>query len=393
MQNLSEQLVRRYNDQVTVFTTTAAKNCVVFWVPGEPTLPPGLEQINGITVRRFAIFNRLEHVRHYLSRLADWARLPYNDWLRALFNGPLIFNMRREIARFQADVIAASSFPFLHMHYALGGGRRSGTPVVLHGALHTTDRWGFDRPMIYRAIQQAQGYIANSEFERQYLVERGIDPAKITTIGVGVELEQFTAADGSHMRAALGWQNEPVIAFVGQLAYRRKGIPHLVAAMRQVWQAHPQARLLLAGSRTSDTGLLKEEVHRLAGPHAGRVTFRESFPEAEKAALFAACDMLVLPSQEESFGIVLLEAWACRKPVIGLRGGAIPTIISEGEDGLLADPRPPAALAQAITHLLAHPEQGRRLGQAGYQKVKNNYTWEIVADKFRQVYQQAIAGG
>ncbi len=390
IQKLSERLVQQYGDNVTVFTTNAARNCEVFWLQSEPTLPAGIEKINGVTIRRFPLFNKLGHVRHQLSKFADWSKFPRRDWFRALFNGPLLFNMTAEIANFKGEVIAASSFPFLHMHYALNGGKRSHTPVVLHGALHPTDSWSFERPMIYKAIQQATAYIANSTFEQDYLVKRGIPAQKINTIGVGVDLAQFAKADGSILRQTYGWGKSPVIAFVGQLS-KRKGIHLLLAAMPQVWQAYPEAKLLLAGARGTYAEQLEQIIAKLpASTENNRLIMQSNFSESDKANIFAACDVLVFPSQEESFGIVFLEAWACRKAVIGLRAGAIPSIVRDGVDGLLVAPDDTNALGQAICQLLGNPSRRDSMGEAGYHKITEHYTWDIVTRKFRAVYQQAI---
>lgn len=390
IQKISERLVQRYGDEVTVFTTNAAKNCSVFWLQSEPTLPVGTEQINGVSVRRFPIFNRLGGTRHRVSKFADWAKLPFNDWGRAFFNGPIIFTMAKEIACFKADVIGASSFPFLHMHYALAGGKRSGRPIVLIGALHPTDTWSFDRPMIYQAIRQANAYIAYTHFEREYLINRGVSMAKITTIGAGVDPNQFAGASGKELREAYGWGEDPVIAFVGQLN-KRKGVHHLLAAMPHVWKAYPQAKLLLAGATSTYFDQLRQEVAKLSSRFSNQVAILSDFREDEKAKIFSAADVIVCPSVEESFGIVFLEAWACRKPVIGMRAGAIPSIVSDGLDGLLVTPNCYNELANSIIKLLANPAQRTTMGEAGYNKMRRYYTWDIITDKFREVYHKMIS--
>jgi glycosyltransferase involved in cell wall biosynthesis len=387
IQKVSERLVQQYGDEVTVFTTTAAKNCEVFWLQNQPTLSAGVEKINGVTVRRLPIFNRFGHVRHQITKFADWAKLPLNDWFRAFFNGPIVFGMTKEIAHFKADVISASSFPFLHMHYALAGGKRNGSPVVLAGALHPTDSWSFDRPMIYKAINQADAYIAYSKFEQEYLINRGISTDLINVIGAGVDPDQFARANGQELRNAYGWGDNPVIAFVGQLN-KRKGVHHLLAAMPQVWASYPQAKLLLAGASSTYSHQLEQEAIKLSPNHPNRVVVITDFPEDEKAEIFSACDVLVFPSNEESFGIVFLEAWACRKPVIGMRAGAIPSIVTNEVDGILVTPNCPDELAKAICELLSNPTLTAAMGEAGYNKMCQHYTWDTVTDKFRDVYKQ-----
>jgi glycosyltransferase involved in cell wall biosynthesis len=383
IQKVSEKLVEHHGDEVTVYTTTAY-NCELFWRTDQPQLPVGSEVINGVRVRRFPVFNRFGWLRGVAADVAYRLRLPYNDWLRTLLNGPIVPGMTAAIASAGAEVVAASSFPLLHMQYALRGGRRGQAGVVLHGGLHPADRFGFDRRMIDQAIRQADAYIANTTFEREYLVGRGIPPHKITVIGVGVDLEPFARAEGRAIRERFGWGDAPVVAYVGQQA-PRKGIDLLLEAMTQVWQTHPNTCLLIAGGRTHYSTELRQQVTQM--PHA-RVAIMDNFAEAEKPAIFAACDLLAFPSEYESFGIVLVEAWAAGKPVIGLRVGAVATVIDEGVDGLLVERRNPTKLARAIQTILGRPELGWQMGAAGRLKVHQRYTWDIVAAKFREVYGQ-----
>jgi len=390
VQRLSEQLVQTYGDEVTVFTTNAAKNCEMFWLKNAPTVPVGEEWLNGVRVRRFPVFNRWGRLRHLISQMADRLNLPYQDWWRALFNGPLIFNMTQAIADSRAEVIMASSFPFLHMYYALWGGQRGNIPVALFGALHTTATWSFERPMMYQAIRQTEAYIANTTYEKSYLIERNIDAKKITSIGPAINLEQFTAADGSILRRQYGWGDSPVVAYVGHLT-QRKGVLALLKAMPIVWAANPTVKLLLAGTPTEAfTPTLEKWVAQFTQQQPNRVVVKENFTETEKANLFATCDILVFPSQEESFGIVFLEAWACYKPVIGVNIAAIPSVVTHNKDGLLVEPDNIKHLVQTISVLLNNPDYRHQLGQAGYQKVKQTYTWDIVTAKFRAVYQTIL---
>jgi glycosyltransferase involved in cell wall biosynthesis len=123
-----------------------------------------------------------------------------------------------------------------------------------------------------------------------------------------------------------------------------------------------------------------------------RITVVNDFPEKQKPDLLAACDVIAHPSGNESFGIVFVEAWACGKPVIGARVGSIPSVIDEGQDGLLFNYLDPDSLAQALLDLLDNPSQQARMGEAGRQKVLGNYTWEIVADRLRAVYAELVSG-
>lgn len=386
IQAISERLVTHYGDNVTVYTTVGY-NCEIFWRTDQPSLPAGTTTIHGVTVRRFPVFNHLGLLRRVLAGGTYKLRLPFNDYFRAWYHGPIIPTMPREIAASGAEVIAASSFPLLHMYYALHGAMRACVPLVLIGGIHLGDAWGFDSPLIYRTIRQAHHAIAYTEFERDALVARGVPADQISVVGLGVEPAAFVNADGRKVRQQVGWEDEPVVAFVGQQV-AHKGIDTLISAMTQVWPKVPHARLLIAGSQTTFTSVLEAQVSNLPSAWRERVTFVHNFDEASKPDLVAACDIMAYPSAYESFGLALLDAWAAGRPVIGCRDSAPGSIISHGQDGLLVTYRDQTELAQAIKTLLLAPEQCRQMGQAGQRKVLACYTWDIATRRFRSVYAQ-----
>jgi glycosyltransferase involved in cell wall biosynthesis len=388
--NLSEQMASRYGDEVTVFTSNAYKP-EAFWRTRGPLMPPGIETINGVTVRRFRIFNGLRLARRLLAQGSRRLNLPYNDWLRTIQTGPLIPGLTRAIADSGVDVVFATAFPFLHMYHALAGARHAGIPVVLLGAIHIADAWDYDREMMYQAIQRTDAYIAHTTFERDYLIQRGIRADKIRVIGAGVEADAFADAYGGAVRKRYGWGDAPVVGVLARQS-QLKRLDTLLQAMPKVWGAQPNAHLLMAGARTSYSPQLDRMINAFAPEQQARITVVSDFPEKQKPNLLAACDLIAHPSGNESFGIVFVEAWASGKPVIGARVGSIPSVIDEGQDGLLFKYLDPDSLAQAILELLDDPLRQARMGEAGRQKVLRNYTWEIVADRLRAVYAELVSG-
>jgi glycosyltransferase involved in cell wall biosynthesis len=389
IQKVSEKLVARHGDQVTVYTTTAARNCEVFVNPLHRQLRPGVEVINGVTVRRFRVFNWFGPALFYVARIATALRLPRNDYLRALFMGPIVRGMTGEIARAPVDVVGASSFPLMHMQYVVAARRQSGVPTVLHGGLHPESPWSFDLGIIYAAIREADAYICNTTYERDHLLARGIDAAKMTTIGVGVDPEQFAAANGRAIRERYRLGDDPVVAFIGQQV-EHKGVDHLVMAMPSVWRACPTARLLIAGSRTRFSKVIRWRISQLPPEQQRRVTIIDDFPEADKPDLFDCCDVFAYPSALESFGIAYLEAWIRGKPVIGCRAGAVPSVIDDGSDGILVRVKDREDLARAIITLLDSAALRLEMGQRGREKTLSRYTWDKVSDRFRETYVQAV---
>ncbi len=297
--------------------------------------------------------------------------------------------LKRAILSYPTDLIVAASFPLKHMFESLDSGRKSQRPVALIGAMHPLDLWGFGRPMIIKAIQSSDAYIALSTYERDYLIQKGISREKIAVIGVGIDPDRLSIMDKSQSKASLGLANQKVVGFIGQIAHH-KGVGCLVDAMKIVWRFFPDVMLLIAGARRGFANQIEKEINDWPREWQNRVVIKYDFEEKEKPFLFNAVDVFVYPSGFESFGIAYLEAWSARKPVIGTWEGAIPSVVSSGKDGLLVDYLDEDELAEAIMTLLGHPAYAQKLGNSGYQKVLQKYTWPQVTAKYREVFSTLI---
>lgn len=379
IQSLAERLAA-WGDDVTVWTTDAY-SCELFINPRQPRLPAGEITLNGVRLRRFPVFNRFTWLRLNAARLAHKLHLPGQDWLRGLYFGPIVPGLRRAIESRPADVIVAASFPMIHMYDALAAGRASRRPVALIGTVHPTDAWGYHLPRMYRAISQAQAYVALSEYERDFLLSR-CPGARICVIGGGVDAAALDAPEaGRAFRRRHGWSDDDlVVAMIGRMtAYKRADV--MLSALPVIWQALPQARLLLAGASASEVGALQARIQPL--PHPERVTLIPDFDEHDKPAIFSAADIVVHLSERESFGIVIVEAWAAGKPVIAARAGASASVITDGEDGMLIRYGDPQDLARAVIALGHSAALRQRLGCAGQAKARRQYDWHSVAQRYR----------
>jgi len=120
-----------------------------------------------------------------------------------------------------------------------------------------------------------------------------------------------------------------------------------------------------------------------------RVRFLPNRERDELPEVMSGLDVLLLPSRttarwKEQFGRVIIEAHACRTPVIGSDSGAIPGVIREG--GLVVPEQNPAALAGAIRKLLGNPALREAMGAAGLRQVEGAYSWQRVAAQMRSIY-------
>ena len=388
VQRVSEELVTQFNDQVTVFTT----NCYsaeAFSTPSLPRMNTGWEEINGVRLHRFPVAARLSQPFGYLSRDL---RLPGSQYFRTLYNGPIVPGLSRAIQQADFDIAVAASFPLLHMFTTVHAAHRTHRPCVLIGCLHTDDAWGFDRPSIYRLIQQAEGYISLTTHEADYVISRNVTPEKVTAIGAGTDLSQFEGIEKNDARRHLDIPVDvPLVGFIGQVTWR-KGVETLVRAMQSVWQIFPSAHLLIAGAKTLYADQLASVLEKLPLQDRQKIILRYNFPDEDKPRMFAALDILAYPSWYESFGIAYIEAWAVEKPVIGCKIGAVPYVIDAGRDGLLINFDDSDALAEAILILLQNPAWAHQMGAQGRLKVLSRYNWPEIARRYRQVYLRALEG-
>lgn len=388
VQRVSEELVNQFQDEVTVFTT----NCYsgdAFYTPGLRRMSPGWEEINGVKVRRFPVYSRISRLFYPFRPTHRPVRFPGNQYLRSLYNGPIIPGLRTAIEQYRSDVVSAASFPLLHMFTALKAAHKTKRPCVLTGCLHPLDAWGFDRPMIYQAIQQADHYIALTDYEADYVVQKGANPDRVTVAGVGVDLEPFREVADQDAKQHLGFDDAPLIGFIGQVA-GHKGVDTVVRAMPLIWEVIPEAKLLIAGARTLFADTLENLVRTMPDEAREKIIFCYNFPDQEKPWLFSAIDVLAYPSGFESFGISFLEAWAAKKPVIGCNRGATPWVIDAGQDGLLVEFQNEKMLAEALLLLLKNPAWAVSLGENGYQKVLHRYNWPAIGRQFREVYSRVL---
>lgn len=183
------------------------------------------------------------------------------------------------------------------------------------------------------------------------------------------------------------------LLYVGRIEHHSawKGIGTLLEAMVEVAAAHPDVCLRLVGEgdavadfRTQATVLGLERNVEFVGPLAA----------ADLADMYRSAGVLVLPSETEaeSFGMVLIEAMACGTAVVATRVGGPPAVVEDTGGGILADPRSPASLAQAILQLVDDPARRSRLADAGAARVLEKYTWATTVEAYARLIGQVLGG-
>jgi glycosyltransferase involved in cell wall biosynthesis len=165
-----------------------------------------------------------------------------------------------------------------------------------------------------------------------------------------------------------------------------KGVAILVDAFRLLSKENKNLKLLLAGGSTEYVPELKKIIQLENLP----VILIEDFDDTMKSLLYNAIDIFVLASQSESFGVVFLEAWACKKPVIGTNLGAVASLVSNNKDGILFSANNIDSLADALNLLVNNRNLCLELGQNGYKKTIEKYSWPAVVKQYREAYMLGI---
>lgn len=296
--------------------------------------------------------------------------------------GPLV----RLVQQFRAD-----GTKVVHTHHLsqllYGGlaGRLAGCRVI-----HTEhEYYSLMRPrsqQLLRVLARlADRVTAVAEPVRSFLEGTvGLPASKLITIQNGVEVHRYEAAVPLDRDEHDLKNSDVIIGCVARLS-PEKGHTVLLRAFRKVISRHPLARLALIGE-----GEERERLQHLAaelniGHFVRFLGLRVDVPE-----VLAACDLFALPSIQEGFPMVILEALAAGKAVVASEVGAIPDVIRHGATGLLVPPGDAEALADALCLLIEDEGARQRLGQSGRELVREAYDFERTIGQYDELYQSVL---
>jgi len=286
-------------------------------------------------------------------------------------------------------VLHREKFDILHIHEPytpmLAWSALNESPsvnVATFHAYHTKPRgYWIGKPVLMRASKKLTRKIAVSSAALSF-VSRHL-PGDYIIIPNGVDTNRFSCDVKPKPEFYDGKLN---ILFVGRFE-KRKGVPYLIEAYRQVKRQLPNTRLILVGpgkvlrrqceETVSETGL--SDVH-----------FIGFVPGKELPAYYRSADVFCSPALHgESFGIVLIEAMASCVPIVASDIGGYNSVLTNEKEGLLVPPRDPDRLAEALVRLLKDRGLRQQYADAGKSKARN-YSWGNIARRLMDVYLDAL---
>jgi glycosyltransferase involved in cell wall biosynthesis len=315
---------------------------------------------------------------HYLPR-KRWGRLTQHIRERRMIVD-LLHTLQPEIVHAHATgLYAAAAFD-------------AGTPAVL-----TVHGIGYREAQIRQGTAERLRGLLDSRFERQCIRRAthmiSISPYVSQIFARDTQAQIWTIENPIDARFfdIKGYGDTERILFVGRII-ARKGIDYLLRAFREIAPQYPEAALRLAGEITSEPNYV-DEMQRVVTQSGldDRVDFLGSLSKAELFREYEACAMLVLPSRQETAPVVIEEAMAAGRPVIGTRVGGVPYLLQQEHTGLLIDDGDVSGLARAMARLLANPAWAAQLGQAAQQQAWKRFRPSSIAEKTRDVYQTILS--
>jgi L-malate glycosyltransferase len=292
--------------------------------------------------------------------------------------------LRRLIGEQQGVLLHANSSR--GMFYAGLAGWLSGIPVIWHVRVGGTDGW-WDRLLASWATR----IVVISKSVQTRFPWRGA-AKKVRLIHNGVDVLGGASGDGREWRQRLGYGERPLVGMVAQLIpWKRQD--DFIRGMARVAQKFPEAGFLLVGADPGPDAAYERQLRELVAElgleeRVAFVGFCEDVP-----GIMAMLDILVLTSENEPFGRVLIEGMAASRPVVATEGGGVGEIVVEGETGLLVPVGDVEGIAAAVERLLADPEAGRAMGEKGRQRAAALFSIEAHVQQVEELYQEVLAGG
>jgi glycosyltransferase involved in cell wall biosynthesis len=308
-------------------------------------------------------------------------------------------SMLRAILKEDTDIIHTHSYGYFQSTSGAFAKKLRGLPMVITPHFHPSwSMWGgkkrkqlrkvYDSLLGKPSLSSPDAIICHSENEKNLLAKFSVPHEKIRIIPAGVDFSRFESLPSPQLFRNHFRVNKRIILYAGRLA-SNKGLLHLMDAAPKVLSQFKDTIFVLVGEDEGERKRIEDRAAKLG--IRDKVLFTGHIKDEKLfMSAYCACDVFVLPSEYEAFGLVLLEAMACEKPCVATRVGGVPEVIEEGKTGVLVEYGDSKELAGAINNLLADEKKRNEMGDMGRKRVKERFTWPIIVDKLERVYEDVL---
>lgn len=300
------------------------------------------------------------------------------------FDVRTVFALRRYINRHDIDIIHSHKYKTNLYALLANSGLRKKLVSTCHNWLGQSLAMRFYAWLDKRILRRFDMVVGvSSEIVAE--LSQHLPPHKILRIGNGIDIQKYrrpVSRDEAKRQLHIG--NRNVIGFVGRLS-PEKGIGYLLHAVSNLIKEGLDVCTIIVGDG-EQAGALKDEARVLQ--IADHVIFTGN--RSDTPMLYAAMDVFVLPSLQEAFPMVLLEAMACGVPIIATRVGDVAEIIEPDTTGMLVAMKDVIALQNAIKKMLTHPAEAERMSLAARAQVEQRFSSATMANQYSVIYERIM---
>jgi glycosyltransferase involved in cell wall biosynthesis len=350
---------------------------------GAPPSLAAIEQIPDIRLRKtiFAPGVRRRGAREIYRLITASTRFPLDTAALALY-----------VKKEKIHVLHGTEKP-RDTAYVMGLSRLTGAKSVVH--VHV--KWSNEYSRVARwAVRNADAVFSISRYVTETIEGMGTPSSRIHTILNCLDATHWNpAATKSAIRSEFGIPDgAPLLASISRL-FSWKGQREMVRALAELVKEFPNVRLLIVGEdeRYVHGGSFTEELKAMARELGVLENIVFTGQRRDVAAIMAASDIFTLPSFEEPFGVVFLEAMAMKKPIIAINNGGTPEVVEHGKAGLLSEPWDIPGLARNIRTLLLDPALRERMGEYGRARALDVFAPQRMAREAGEAYERIVGGG
>ncbi len=348
------------------------------------------EILRGLAARGVLFDIVLARHKRLPDGVTNWTvhRLPFGRGLRwpiaALVLPPAI---RRVYARTRFDVLRVHSLRYIGPA-ALIARRRYGLDVPIVAHHHHLDPSLLNGLIERRVMRGVERIVVGSHFaRRQAMAELGVPAEKFAVVYYGVDDRFRPGPKPVALVERLDLRGKFVALYLGSLE-ERKNVGFLLDAWADFVRGRDDACLVVAGS-----GPLRSRLERRAHDLGlgRRVAFTGHVAESEKVAHYNLADALVFPSLMEGFGLVVVEAMSCARPVIVSNRGSLPELVEDGAGAFVVDPADRGTLVERLRRLARDAELRRTFGASNRERVDRMFRWPLCSEATERVYEEVLA--
>ncbi|GEM_PF-3971472 len=262
------------------------------------------------------------------------------------------------------DLIIVVGFPHDHIIPAYVAAKKWKLPIIMIPLIHQEFPELYLTAFRLNMLNNSDRVFVMSESEKMKLISLGLDQEKISRIYPPINLDEWINSHQKKTQELISMNNKKIVLFAGSKSHV-KGAVFLIEAMKKVWSKEPEIVLVFIGPSTKE---FQKYSLKLPKNIKEKIIDLDIVNDNARKNVFNTCDLLVLPSKSESFGLVYLEAWLCEKPVIGCKIESTVELIDHMKNGLLVEFGNVDQLSDSILLLIQNPSLCTKLGKEGKQK-------------------------